>query len=151
VNVLCGVGLLSAPYAIKQGGWLGLIILFLFGTIAFYTGILLRKCLDSEQGLQTYPDIGQAAFGTYGRVAISVRHLPLALFFIHPNYENNSGFDTGFSFCKFRISNWLHSKLCSTSLVQNASLHYLHRTGTATLQYGISRTDIIRLLAYRII
>ncbi|XP_078167648.1 amino acid transporter AVT1C-like isoform X1 [Carex rostrata] len=72
VNVLCGVGLLSAPYAIKQGGWLGLILLFLFGILAFYTGILLRKCLDSEEGLQTYPDIGQAAFGSYGRIAISI-------------------------------------------------------------------------------
>ncbi|KAJ1701854.1 hypothetical protein LUZ63_001633 [Rhynchospora breviuscula] len=72
VNVLCGVGLLSAPYAIKQGGWLGLIILFVFGILAFYTGLLLRKCLDSEPGLETYPDIGQAAFGTVGRIAISI-------------------------------------------------------------------------------
>ncbi|KAJ4759822.1 Transmembrane amino acid transporter family protein [Rhynchospora pubera] len=72
VNVLCGVGLLSAPYAIKEGGWLGLIILFVFGILAFYTGLLLRKCLDSEPGLETYPDIGQAAFGTVGRIAISI-------------------------------------------------------------------------------
>jgi len=26
VNVLCGVGILSTPYAVKQGGWLGLVI-----------------------------------------------------------------------------------------------------------------------------
>lgn len=72
VNVLCGVGMLSAPYAIKEGGWIGLFILFIFGVLAFYTGILLRRCLDSEPGLETYPDIGQAAFGPYGRIIVSI-------------------------------------------------------------------------------
>lgn len=72
INVLCGVGILSTPNAVKQGGWLGLLILLLFGVLAFYTGILLRRCLDSEQGLETYPDIGQAAFGTKGRVVVSI-------------------------------------------------------------------------------
>lgn len=72
VNVLCGVGILSTPYAVKQGGWAGLSLLFIFGILSFYTGILLRKCLDSQPGLETYPDIGQAAFGTVGRIAISI-------------------------------------------------------------------------------
>ncbi|KAL3581387.1 hypothetical protein D5086_015719 [Populus alba] len=30
LNVLCGVGILSTPYAAKEGGWLGLIILLVF-------------------------------------------------------------------------------------------------------------------------
>ncbi|XP_012570063.1 amino acid transporter AVT1C-like [Cicer arietinum] len=72
INVLCGVGILSTPYAAKEGGWAGLSILFIFGIISFYTGLLLRSCLDSEPGLETYPDIGQAAFGTAGRIAISI-------------------------------------------------------------------------------
>ena len=72
INVLCGVGLLSTPYAAQQGGWAGLSLLFIFGILSFYTGILLRKCLDSQPGLETYPDIGQAAFGTVGRAVISV-------------------------------------------------------------------------------
>ncbi|OMP01083.1 Amino acid transporter, transmembrane [Corchorus olitorius] len=71
INVLCGVGILSTPYAAKEGGWLGLIILFTFAVLSFYTGLLLRKCLDSQPGLETYPDIGQAAFGTAGRIALS--------------------------------------------------------------------------------
>ena len=70
--MLCGVGILSTPYAAKEGGWLGLIILFTFAVLSFYTGLLLRQCLDSAPGLETYPDIGQAAFGTAGRVALSV-------------------------------------------------------------------------------
>ncbi|EEF31457.1 amino acid transporter, putative [Ricinus communis] len=72
MNVLCGVGILSTPYAAKEGGWLGLSILLIFAVLSFYTGMLLRYCLDSEPGLETYPDIGQAAFGTIGRVAISI-------------------------------------------------------------------------------
>ncbi|KAF7820158.1 amino acid transporter AVT1C isoform X1 [Senna tora] len=72
INVLCGVGILSTPYAAKEGGWLGLFILLVFAVLSFYTGILLRACLDSEPGLETYPDVGQAAFGTTGRIAISI-------------------------------------------------------------------------------
>ncbi|KAF8084877.1 hypothetical protein N665_0694s0010 [Sinapis alba] len=72
LNVLCGVGILSTPYAAKEGGWLGLIILFIYGLLSFYTGILLRYCLDSESDLETYPDIGQAAFGTTGRIFVSI-------------------------------------------------------------------------------
>ncbi|WZZ81752.1 hypothetical protein YC2023_102324 [Brassica napus] len=71
VNVLCGVGILSTPYAVKEGGWLGLLILFAFGVLCFYTGLLLRYCLDSHPDLQTYPDIGHAAFGTTGRILVS--------------------------------------------------------------------------------
>jgi vesicular inhibitory amino acid transporter len=81
INVLCGVGILSTPYAAKEGGWVGLSILFIFAVLSFYTGILLRYCLDSEPGLETYPDIGQAAFGNFGRVAISVRVAFISSFF----------------------------------------------------------------------
>ncbi|EHA8588233.1 putative general transcription factor IIE subunit 1-like [Cocos nucifera] len=72
INVLCGVGILSTPYAVKEGGWIGLSILLIFAVLSWYTGILLRNCLDSEPGLETYPDIGQAAFGTTGRLAVSI-------------------------------------------------------------------------------
>ncbi|KAK4761752.1 hypothetical protein SAY87_029636 [Trapa incisa] len=72
INVLCGVGILSTPYAASEGGWAGLAILLIFAVISYYTGILLRYCLDSQPGLETYPDIGQAAFGTAGRIAISI-------------------------------------------------------------------------------
>uniref|UniRef100_A0A0E0KN45 Amino acid transporter transmembrane domain-containing protein n=1 Tax=Oryza punctata TaxID=4537 RepID=A0A0E0KN45_ORYPU len=79
VNVLCGVGVLSTPYAVKQGGWLGLIILALLAVLAWYTGILLKRCLDSKEGLETYPDIGHAAFGTTGRIVISAKDEGTAL------------------------------------------------------------------------
>ncbi|KAK7273514.1 hypothetical protein RIF29_14566 [Crotalaria pallida] len=72
INALCGVGILSIPYAVREGGWFGIGILLIFPVFSFYTGLLLRYCLDSDPELETYPDIGQAAFGTTGRIAISV-------------------------------------------------------------------------------
>ncbi|KAE8720542.1 Laccase-4 [Hibiscus syriacus] len=72
INVLSGIGLLTTPYAVKEGGWLSLILLVIFGIVACYTGVLLKRCLESSPGLQTYPDIGQAAFGVAGRLMISV-------------------------------------------------------------------------------
>lgn len=71
-NVLCGIGLLTTPYAIKEGGWLSLIILAFLGVVCCYTGILLMRCLESYPGLRTYPDIGQAAFGSNGRLILSI-------------------------------------------------------------------------------
>ncbi|CAN1135186.1 Amino acid transporter AVT1E [Linum perenne] len=72
INILCGIGLLTTPYAVKEGGWLSLLILFLFGVICCYTGTLLKRCLESSPGIQTYPDIAQAAFGISGRLLVSI-------------------------------------------------------------------------------
>lgn len=72
MNILCGVGLLSTVNAVKQGGWLSLIILLAFAVLAYYTGILLRRCVDSKPGAKTYPDIGGAAFGYKGKLLISI-------------------------------------------------------------------------------
>ncbi|KAL3696642.1 hypothetical protein R1sor_010718 [Riccia sorocarpa] len=78
LNVLAGVGILSTPYAVKEGGFLGIFILFGLAAICCYTGILLRRCLDyvrkndSESEAFSYPDIGQAAFGSTGRLIVSI-------------------------------------------------------------------------------
>ncbi|KAG9152305.1 hypothetical protein Leryth_025633 [Lithospermum erythrorhizon] len=70
-NALCGIGILSTPYALKEGGWYSLLILIILGIITCYTGILLQRCLESTPGLQTYPDIGQASFGLAGRICMA--------------------------------------------------------------------------------
>ncbi|OIV98631.1 hypothetical protein TanjilG_12754 [Lupinus angustifolius] len=72
INILCGVGILTIPYAVKEGGWLSLIILLVFSIICCYTGILLKRCLDNYPELETFPDIGQAAFGIAGRLCIAI-------------------------------------------------------------------------------
>ncbi|CAG8593421.1 22833_t:CDS:2, partial [Racocetra persica] len=48
VNVVCliaGSGTLGIPYAIQQGGWISLPVMFLSATICTYANIKLIECL----------------------------------------------------------------------------------------------------------
>ncbi|KAH7652555.1 solute carrier family 32 (vesicular inhibitory amino acid transporter) protein [Dioscorea alata] len=72
VNALAGLGILSIPYALSQGGWLSLILLLTTATICFYTGLLLQRCMNINSNVKTYPDIGELAFGYKGRLAVAI-------------------------------------------------------------------------------
>ncbi|KAK7400917.1 hypothetical protein VNO78_12226 [Psophocarpus tetragonolobus] len=71
INSLTGIGILSMPYAISQGGWLSFILLLLFAMIFWYTGLLLQRCMNKNSLIKSYPDIGEVAFGYRGRVLIA--------------------------------------------------------------------------------
>ena len=75
LNTFClfaGVGILSIPYALSQGGWLSLLIFMTIAIICFYTGILLQRCIDSSSLVKTYPDIGELAFGRKGKIIVAI-------------------------------------------------------------------------------
>lgn len=78
VNVLAGIGIFSAPYTIAEAGWASLVVLAFFAIVCCYTGALLKHCFESKDGVKTFPDIGEVAFGRIGRLLISVS--PVLLF-----------------------------------------------------------------------
>lgn len=71
LNGLSGVGLLSIPYALSEGGWLSLALLLVVAAVCCYTGLLLQRCMDASPAVRGYPDIGALAFGRGGRLAAS--------------------------------------------------------------------------------
>ncbi|CAG8498802.1 2901_t:CDS:2 [Diversispora eburnea] len=72
INITCvvaGSGVLGLPYAIKQGGWIGIGLIPLSMLITLYTSVILIKCLyyDGKTRLKTFEDIGYHAFGNFGK------------------------------------------------------------------------------------
>ncbi|KAL6615500.1 hypothetical protein ACP70R_037770 [Stipagrostis hirtigluma subsp. patula] len=71
-NAVSGIGVLSMPYAVSQGGWLGLPLFAAVGAVCYYTGTLIERCMRADPTtIASYPDIGQFAFGAAGRRAIA--------------------------------------------------------------------------------
>jgi len=77
---MAGVGILSTPYTMKEAGWISVVLMVLFAVICCYTATLMRYCFESREGINSYPDIGEAAFGKYGRIIVSVSYLVLVIF-----------------------------------------------------------------------
>ncbi|CAM0943127.1 unnamed protein product [Alopecurus aequalis] len=72
LNVLSGVGLLSMPYAVAEGGWLSLVLLLFVAAVCCYTAQLLQRCMRRSMTMRGYQDIGAEAFGGKGRFAVSL-------------------------------------------------------------------------------
>ncbi|CAO2165418.1 unnamed protein product [Urochloa humidicola] len=71
-NAVSGIGVLSMPYAVAQGGWLSLSLFALVGALCYYTGTLIERCMRADpDAIRSYPDIGEFAFGPTCRRAIA--------------------------------------------------------------------------------
>ncbi|RLN23064.1 vacuolar amino acid transporter 1-like [Panicum miliaceum] len=71
LNALSGVGLLSVPYALSDGGWLSLALLVAVAAVCWYTGLLLQRCMAVDPAVRTFADIGERAFRRGGRLLVS--------------------------------------------------------------------------------
>lgn len=65
----------------SSGGWLSLILLLIIAAATFYTGVLIKRCMDVDHNIRSYPDIGEKAFGAKGRAVVSV-FMNLELFLV---------------------------------------------------------------------
>ncbi|KAF8955158.1 hypothetical protein BGZ46_002714 [Entomortierella lignicola] len=81
VSVLAGAGTLGLPAALRDSGWVGLIILALACGMAIYSNQKLIKCLyyDGRTRLREYPDVAHAAFGIPGRILATFFYNSIAL------------------------------------------------------------------------
>ena len=67
-----GLGQLSTPYGLENGGWISIFLLVGLGVICAYSTCLLGKCLEKNPRSRSYIDIGQQAFGTKGKVLAAI-------------------------------------------------------------------------------
>ncbi|KAF9406451.1 hypothetical protein BGZ94_003108 [Podila epigama] len=81
VSVLAGAGTLGLPAALRDAGWVGLVILALACGMAIYSNQKLIKCLyyDGRNRLREYPDVAHAAFGLPGRILVTFFYNSIAL------------------------------------------------------------------------
>jgi vesicular inhibitory amino acid transporter len=49
-----------------------LTFLFSIAAVAFYSGLLIKRCMEKNSNIITYPDIGELAFGKTGRLIVSI-------------------------------------------------------------------------------
>ncbi|CAI0410435.1 unnamed protein product [Linum tenue] len=71
IGMLIGLGQLSTPYALENGGWASIFLLLVLGLICTYTSHLLGKCLHMSPKSLSYVDIGHHAFGSKGKLLVS--------------------------------------------------------------------------------
>ena len=79
-NMIQGTGILGIPYAVQQGGWAAVLMIFLVALICCHTGKLIINCMyetSKKTGIRrrlrvNYPEIAESVFGQKGLVLVGV-------------------------------------------------------------------------------
>lgn len=67
------MGFLTVPYALSSGGWLSLVLFISVAIMAFYTGLLIMRCMEVDpSNISSYFDIAESAFGKKGRIIVMI-------------------------------------------------------------------------------
>lgn len=70
--MFCGPQLYTAPYGTKEGGWFGLVLLFLYCGFTFGSCYYIGLVITDTRLITTYPDIGKIAYGKRGAYLVTV-------------------------------------------------------------------------------
>ncbi|KAG8089723.1 hypothetical protein GUJ93_ZPchr0011g28021 [Zizania palustris] len=115
VGMLIGLGQLSTPYALENGGWASVFLLVGLGVMCAYTAHIIGKCLDDDPSSRTYQDIGEQAFGAKGRLVASA-FIYLEIFFALVSYTISLSDNLPLVFAGVRLHlPWIH--LTTTQLL----------------------------------
>ncbi|KAH9303326.1 hypothetical protein KI387_014909, partial [Taxus chinensis] len=106
VGIMIGLGQLSTPYALENGGWMSAFLLVGFGIICGYTANIMGSCLKRNAGLCNYRDLGERAFGKKGLIIAST-FLYIEIFFTLVSYTISLGDNLGTIFSTTKLS-WVH-------------------------------------------
>ncbi|XP_073119852.1 amino acid transporter AVT1I-like [Henckelia pumila] len=71
-TIIGRAGILTLPYAVSSGGWLSLLCFLIIAGLTCYTSLLIRRCMDIDENIRSFPDIGHRAFGPNGRTLVSI-------------------------------------------------------------------------------
>ncbi|KAK0608666.1 hypothetical protein LWI29_034027 [Acer saccharum] len=85
IGMLIGLGQLSTPYALANGGWASAFLLIGLGIICAYSAHILGKCLEKYPKSRSYIDIGQHAFGAKGRI-LTATFIYMEIFMVLVSY-----------------------------------------------------------------
>lgn len=79
-NLIQGTGILGVPYAVQQGGWAAVAMIFVVAIMCCHTGKLLIECMyekSKKTGIRrrlriNYPEVAEAVMGHKGLVILSI-------------------------------------------------------------------------------
>ena len=79
-NLIQGTGILGVPYAIRLGGWAGVVACFVIAFLCCHTGKLLVSCMyetSKKTGIKrrlrvNYPEVAEAVWKRHGFTIVSI-------------------------------------------------------------------------------